>query len=337
MTVPEQDGSRQRVAQLEAGEPVRGPFVVASLQLRPFRNREGQYLDLRLSDSTGEVVGRMWEGAEEAAACVTPGRVCLVEGRVEEYRGQLQVVVGTLRPCEEDEYEAADFVRCASRPVEEMVAELFERIEEVGDPHLRALLDSIFAEEEFLERFVRAPGASRLHHACRGGLLEHTLSVVRLALEAARSHPGLHRDLLLTGALLHDLGKVFELEGETHFTYSTAGRFCGHIVLNDRFVTRRLEAIPGFPEDMAYLLTHMLLSHHGALEWGAPVKPKTPEAWALHYADNLDAKVQIVEDIRAQHSEGEALWSDWQRFLEGEVYLGEMPAPAEELPETGNP
>jgi 3'-5' exoribonuclease len=276
----------------------------------------------------------MWEGVEEVVAEVKPGAICFVEGRTEEYRGQMQVVVGVLRPCAEEEFEAAEFVRCSARSQEEMVEELCARIEEVRDPHLRALLDSVFAEEECLERFAKAPGAAKLHHACRGGLLEHTLSVVRIVLEAAEAHPRLHRDLLLAGALLHDFGKVFELEGETSFTYSDAGRFCGHIVLNDRFVTRKIESIAGFPEELAYLLTHMLLSHHGALEWGAPVKPKTPEAWALHYADNLDARLQSVEEIRADQGAGEARWSDYQRFVEGELFLGEMPPSVEGEEET---
>jgi 3'-5' exoribonuclease len=243
-------------------------------------------------------------------------------------------VVRSLRLCAPEEYDWSDLVPTSDRPVEEMLAELRELVEQVGQPHLRALLEAIFGDEEFLERFAQAPGASRLHHACRGGLLEHTLAVACLCGQAAADHPELNPDLLLAGALLHDVGKMAEITPGPPWDYSDAGQFCGHVVLTDRFVLERIARVPDFPVQWQLLLTHLLLSHHGELQWGAPVRPKLPEAFALHYADNLDAKVQIVEEFRASPEAGAGLWSRRHHALETSIYLGPTRA-GEDPDETG--
>lgn len=324
--------AKQIIRDLAAGEDVNAPFVVRSVRLVPFRNKPGKYLDLLLADRTGEMAGRMWEGAEEAAEGLSPGDLVYMKGRVDEYRGVLQIVVGQMQVCEADEYDLADFVPCSERSREEMIDELLTVIEEIENPPLHALLEEIFGDAEFLERFAICPGAARLHHAYLSGLLEHTLSVVSLCQQAATRHPQLNRDLLLTAALLHDLGKVFELTATTHFDYTEEGRFCGHIVLTDRYVVGKITQVPDFPPKLRNLLTHIILSHHGELEYGAPVKPKVAEALALHFADNLDAKVQIFEDYRKSVDVGPGEWSDYHRILEARLYLGAT----EEEPEEEN-
>lgn len=316
------------IADLQPGETVCDAFVLTSFKLSPFRNKPGQYLDLRLADKTGEIPARMWEGGEEAAECLTPGTIVMVEARVDEYRGEKQLVLGGVRPAEAGQFEHADFVRVASRPISEMAAELGVVIGTVEDEHLRGLLDDIFGDEEFLRRFVYAPGARHYHHACVGGLLQHTLSVVAVCRQAAEIHPELNRDLLLTAALLHDLGKVFELEGDLNIEYTDAGYFFGHVVLTDRYVTERLREREGFPPQLAALLTHMLLSHHGQRDWGAPVTPVIAEAFALHHADNLDAKVQMATDYLMHPDMESGDWTRWHRGLETRLYV--RPSPAEE-------
>jgi 3'-5' exoribonuclease len=314
------------IAELVPGQAVRDCFAITGLKLAPFRNRAGLYLDLRLADRTGEIPARMWEGAEEAAETIAPGTVALVEGRVDEYKGEKQLVLASVRAAQTEEYEHADFVRVASRPLAEMEAELEGVIAEVDSAPLAGLLGQIFRDPDFRDRFLHAPGAQHLHHACVGGLLQHTLAVAAICREAAAIHPELNRDLLLAGALLHDVGKVWELEGELAFVHTDAGRLLGHVVLTDRFVVGQVARREDFPPRLAELLTHMLLSHHGQLDWGAPIRPAIPEALALHYADNLDAKLQIAADFINSPGAREGRWTRWHPRLETRLYLGPIDA-----------
>lgn len=329
--------AKTMISQLEAGEELAAPFMVLSFRLAAFRSKPGQFLDLRLGDASGEIPAKMWDRAEATAQALAPGAVVWCEGRVEEYKGARQLVLGEVRPLEAGEYELSDFVRCSARPREEMLEELGAALEEIRSPHLRGLLEDIFGDEEFRARFAEAPGAAKLHHAYVGGLLEHTLAVVELCKTAAATHPGLNRDLLLAGALLHDVGKLAELGGVGAYDYTDAGRLAGHVVLTDRFVQAAIARREGFPPRLALFLTHMLLSHHGELEWGAPVKPKLPEALALHYADNLDAKVRICEDFRESAEAGQGEWSDYHRSLERNLYLGPIGDPDEAGAAEGEP
>jgi 3'-5' exoribonuclease len=265
----------------------------------------------------------MWEGAEEAAAGIETGMIVLVDARVDDYKGEKQLVLASLRRARPEEYDYADFVRVAARAVEEMAAELDALVASVENPHLQQLLGQIFAAGEFRERFLLSPAAERLHHACVGGLLQHTLSVAAICREAVQVHPELDRDLLLAGALLHDVGKVWELGGDLTYDYTDAGRLFGHIVLTDRFVTRQIEQVEDFPPRLGDLLTHVLLSHHGQLDWGAPIRPALPEAMALHYADNLDAKLQIAADFLASpEAQQPGHWTKRHWHLETRLYQG---------------
>ena len=182
-------------------------------------------------------------------------------------------------------------------------------------------MQAVFDDEEILTRFVQSPGAKAMHHAYVGGLLEHTLNVTEIIKTAARLHPELNRDLLIAAALLHDLGKIYELEGEMALDYTTLGNFVGHVVITERVVNRKLAQLPAFPAELANLLTHILLSHHGEREWGAPIMPAIPEACALHYADNLDARVQGYQTFREERSEVERQWA-FHRILERNIFLG---------------
>ncbi len=330
---------RPTTAELVPGQSLREAFVLTGLKLAPFRNKPGHYLDLRLADRLGELPGRLWEGAEAVAASVTVGTVVMVEARVDEYKGEKQLVVDRLRPAHPDEFNYADLVRVATRPQAEMLEELDAALAEIENPHLSALLARIFHDRDLRHRFAHAPAAERLHHACVGGLLQHTLSVVAVCRQAALVHPELDRDLLLAGALLHDFGKVWELTGELAFQYTDTGRFCGHLVLTDRFVTRQIERLEDFPPRLADLLTHLLLSHHGRLEWGAPIRPALPEALALHFADNLDAKLQIAADFMASPDARDGDWTKRHWELETRLYLGPSatdPGPDSAAPEAAS-
>ncbi len=282
----------------------------------------------------------MWDNAEQAAAALQPGQVAMVAGHVEEYQGEPQVIVRGLRPCQPDEYDPADFVASSQRNPEEMVAQLRANIAEVSNPHLSALLQAIFGDEELLARFAgdeellarfaSSPGGKTLHHAHCGGLIEHTLNVVELVKKASDLYPSLDRDLLITAGLLHDLGKIYELEGELSYDYSDEGRFLGHVVLTDRLLAGKIAQLPDFPQHLANTLTHTVLSHHGRREWGAPILPSTPEACALHYADNLDARVQGFQQIIDRERDQPGRWSRYHPYFERSIFVGPAEADNEE-------
>jgi 3'-5' exoribonuclease len=310
------------IADLVPGQRVQAAFAVRSKALAEFRNKPGRYLSLVLGDRTGELPGRAWDNAEELAGLFEVGDVVEVVGRMDEYQGALQIIVSKLRRLDPEHFDARDFLRVSARDPEEMLAELQGVLDSVQNPHLRGLLGCFFEEPDFLVRFADAPGAKAVHHACLGGLLEHTLSVVALCGELAARHPEVDRDLLVAGALLHDLGKLEELTWGVTIDYTDRGRFLGHTVLSDRLICEALGTRPDFPELLAQLLRHIVLSHHGQREWGAPVVPLTSEACALHYADNLDARVQQFLEVREREGAPGKSWSEYHRLLERYLYIG---------------
>ena len=314
---------RQFVRDLRPGKRALGFFLVRHKRLEPFRDRtRGEFLTLVLADRTGEILARVWEDAPTVAATFEQGQVVKVLGEVEEYLGRWQVIVEKIRPAKPDEYDLADMLPATERDVDEMLAAVRATMEEIENPHLRALVAHFFEDEEFVARFSRAPAARRIHHAYLGGLLEHTVEVVTLCRALLEVYPEIHRDLLLTGALLHDVGKVAEFEYETDINYSDEGRLLGHIVTSDRMVSEGIATIPDFPAELALRLRHMILSHHGRYEWGSPRRPKTLEAVALHHVENLDAQVNRFYRILASRREPEKPWTEYDTLLRRYLYAG---------------
>ncbi len=312
-----------QISDLVIGDKIVGTYAVKNKSMQSFKNKSGQFLSLVLGDASGELKAVMWDGAESAAELFESGDAVTVKAKVEEYRGQKQLVIDKLKKAGEKELEDAELLAVTPRDPDVLRASLVELIESVTEPHLRALLDAIFGDEEFLERFCKAPGAKGLHHAYVSGLLEHTVGVCRILGTVVEVHPELNRDLLIAGALLHDLGKTEELETGMSIDYTDKGRLVGHIVMTDRTVTRAIEGIEDFPEDLANRLTHLLLSHHGQKEYGAPVQPMTAEACALHYADNLDAHVEYFGRVIADGKASGNHWSDFQRLFDRYLYIGD--------------
>jgi len=313
----------QFVRDLKEGDRVLSFFLVKHKQLEYFRDRtKGQFLTLALGDKTGQILARVWEGAPELAETFEEGDVVKVLGETEEYLGRLQVIVEKLRPAKEDEYELEDFLPHTERDVEEMLATVRETVASVENPYLRALLDKFFADEEFVAAFSRAPSARRIHHAYLGGLLEHVVEVVALCQTVLTLYPQINRDLLLTGALLHDVGKTREFTYQRDIDYSDEGRLLGHVVLSDRMITERLAEIPDFPQELALRLRHLVISHHGRYEWGSPRRPKTLEACALHYVDNLDAQVNRFAQIIAARRDKTKPWTEYDTLLKRYLYAG---------------
>jgi len=313
----------QFVRDLKAGDKVLSFFVVKHKQLEYFRDRtKGQFLTLVLVDKTGHILARVWERAPQLARTFAEGDVIKVKGEVEEYLGRLQLIVHKLRKAKEGEYDLADFIPRTSKDVEKMLATVRETIAEVRNPHLRALLEAFFSDEEFVAAFCKAPCARRIHHAYLGGLLEHVTEVIHLCKALLELYPQINRDLLLSGAILHDVGKVWEFVYQYDIDYSDEGRLLGHVVLSDRLIQERIRDLPGFPPELALRLSHMVLAHHGRYEWGSPRRPKTLEACALHYVDNLDAQVNRFAQILAARRDLTRPWTEYDTLLRRYLYAG---------------
>ncbi|GAF82270.1 unnamed protein product [marine sediment metagenome] len=307
------------VKDIESGAEVEGVFLVREANLRTARNGS-QYIQADLADATGQVPARMWDANPEIFSKMTVGGFVRIRGRGETYRNRLQVIVGMLMPVDEAEVDMADFLPATSADVEGLAAELKEFIGSVGDSNLSSLLDAVFSDADFAERFKRSPAASSYHHAYLGGLLEHTVCVARLADAVADRYENLRRDLLVTGALLHDIGKVEELTVERGLDYTDAGLLVGHVVQGAMMLRRAAAGLADFPEEMLLLLEHLVLSHHGEFEFGSPKLPSIPEAVALHHIDNLDAKVQAFGKIISEDPNPDANWTDYSRMFERKLY-----------------
>jgi 3'-5' exoribonuclease len=318
--------SKQMISELAAREAVDSIFAVTEKSLTGFKNKAGSYLNLRLTDSSGSLSGRVWDNAEALAEEFAINDVVHVTGRVDEYRGQLQLIVETLRLAQPDEYEKADLLASTKRDTLQLVTRLFDYIAQVHNPYLQQLLHAFFDDEQVVNAFSEAPGAKALHHSHVGGLLEHTVAVVTILSTVQELHPELNRDLLITAGLLHDYGKLEELAVATSIEYTDMGRLLGHIVLTDRAVRQRIEAIEGFPVELDNHLNHILLSHHGQKEYGAPIVPMTAEACALHYADNLDAHVQYFQQVIERGQASGNRWTEYQKLFDRYLYI----APPEE-------
>ena len=311
------------IGDLSEGVSVDDLFLLDECDLRRARNG-ATYLSLVLSDRTGRISGVKWDAREEEARNAVPGDPVRVKGFVEAYKGQRQIVVRQFVPVPRSETDLEDFLPASPHDPDRMLEDLRRLLEEVRTPPLRALAEAFLADERFVEAFRRAPAAAKLHHAYLAGLLEHTLAVARAAAAAAGLYPTLDRDLLLVGAFLHDAGKVEELAAEKTLAYTDRGKLLGHISLGAAMLSAKAAGIEGFPPGLLDLLLHMVLSHHGRLEYGSPRLPMTAEAVVLHLLDDLDAKVRAVESLREGDRKGN--WSDYIQGFERSFFLGEKEA-----------
>lgn len=328
------------IADLKEGQQISDLFLVSKKSLAETKSGN-PYLALTLMDRSGEIEARSWDNAARLDALAEVGRIVAVEGQVKAFRDQRQLNVTGLQPVAEGSVDLAHFMPASRRAPGEMQAELASLIATVIDPGLHRLLAGLF-RGTLLEEFSRAPAAKMMHHACLGGLLEHTLSVAGLALKICEHYHGLDRDLLLAGALLHDLGKVREFSyASVPFDYTDQGRLIGHLVLGVEMVRSQAERVPELAPTRLDQLLHLILSHHGRHEFGSPCLPMTSEAILLHHLDDIDAKMELIDRLSEQVEGDGYQWSDYQRSLERFLYLkgreaAPRPRPAPE-PEHGEP
>ncbi len=305
---------------------VRGSYLVRQKTVGTTRKGD-PFISLILADRTGEVDGKIWNDADQLSSRFEAGDVCEVEGYAGSYRGRIQITVSGIKASTE-KVDPGIFLESAPVDPSEMIKSLRGILREVKDAHLRQLIERFLGDPLFVSRFKRAPAAKSFHHCYLGGLLEHTLSVCEMTRYVLGHYPQLDKDLLLTAAFLHDIGKIRELRFDPHIEYTDEGRLVGHLVLGTAMIDEKMGEIRGFPPEMAIRLRHLMLSHHGQYEFGSPKVPKFLEAIALNLIDDLDAKINGLSRFMKRDRQDGA-WTEFNRLLERYFLKGEI-APVEE-------
>jgi 3'-5' exoribonuclease len=303
------------VSELQPNQTVQGTFLVLHKDIRQKKTGD-VYLSMILADRTGELDAKMWDNAAEAAGAFGRDDFVRVKGLLQVFQNRPQLAVHKLQPVPLSEVEIGDYLPASKRNREEMFGELQGWIAGMTNPHLKALLEALFADPAVAEAYRNAPAAKTVHHNWIGGLIEHVLSLCQLARFTAAHYPDVDFDLLLTGVILHDIGKIRELEYARGIRYSDEGQLLGHINIGLRMVDSALRGLPDFPPKLRDLVLHMILSHHGQLEFGSPKVPVFLEALLLHHLDNLDSKMETMRALIERDPLVEGVWTGYSGPLE---------------------
>ncbi len=319
-----QPSKRCSLADLQPGQQIEQQvFRIAQKDLRTTSNGS-LYIHAVLADHSGQMLARMWNASQEIYASIPEGGLLELRGRVENYRGNRQFIIDGVRAVRPGSYDPSEFLPATGEDVEAMWAEVKVFLRTIENKDLLALVGKFINDEELVRGFKQAPAAVQMHHAFLGGLLEHTRNLLRLANAICPLYPQVSRDLVLTAVFLHDAGKVRELAYETNLEYSNEGQLIGHITQCTLWIhdaCRALEQESGqpFPSDLEWLLEHIILAHHGRYEYGSPRLPATPEAFVVHYLDNLDAKLAMTLDAIASDPDADSDWTGYVRSIETRV------------------
>ena len=285
-------------------------FVVAAKQVKSKKSGE-LYLSMVLADRTGQIQANMWDNVNDALAAFDQDDFVKVKGVIHKYNGRWQLTVHKMRRLGESEIDYADYLPKTSKDVEQLWQTVCNFVDSFENPWLKSLLKEFCADEALVAAYKNAPAAKTLHHAFVGGLLDHVVSLFNVCDLAARNYPQVNRDLLLSGAFLHDIGKLHELTYQRSIAYTTKGQLLGHMIIELEMLHDKLKLLPGFPEELKVLLEHLIISHHGEYEYGSPKLPMFPEALMLHYLDDLDSK---MESMRAQFEREAELETPWTSY-----------------------
>jgi 3'-5' exoribonuclease len=321
------------VNELEPNKVIQTSFLVHSKEIRQKKSGEF-YLSLLLADRTGELDAKMWDNVAEVLEAFDRDDFVKVKGLVQIFHNRPQLTIHKMRRMDDSEIDYVDYFPSSRRDPEEMWRELRGLVGGMSNGHLKALLDAMLDDPEIAWRYKRAPAAKQIHHAFLGGLLEHVLSLATLARLTAPHYPHVDFDLLLTGVVLHDIGKIYELNYERGFSYSNDGQLLGHIHIGLRMVADKLRGLPDFPASLRSLVEHMVLSHHGQLEFGSPKLPQFPEALLLHYLDDLDSKMECMRAVIEKDRQVEGCFTSFHAALsrpvlkKGRFLNGKAAAPA---------
>src|SRR6202140_1103949 len=289
-------------------------FVVVSRQVKPKKSGE-PYLALTLGDRSGHLEAKMWDNVEEAIDGCDQDDFIKVKGLVNKYKNRFQFTIHKLRRLGESEVDFADYLPKKTKDIGELWQTLATFVASFRDPHLKSLVEAFMADPEIAEAYRNAPAAKTLHHAYIGGLLDHVVSLCRSCDLMCRNYPQVNRDLLLTGAFLHDIGKIQELSYNRAFSYTTRGQLLGHMIIELEMLQAKLDQLPGFPAELKTLIEHLIISHHGQYEFGSPKLPMFPEALLLHYLDDLDSKMEAMRAHFEREADLEGPWTSYNASL----------------------
>ncbi|MCP4666329.1 MAG: CRISPR-associated endonuclease Cas3'' [Deltaproteobacteria bacterium] len=326
MTMPSKADtpSHMWIKDITEKDRIQGSYLVKEKRMGTTRNGK-PFISMTLADRTGDVEAKVWNRAQELSALFEQGHILDVEGDAESFRGRIQINISGLKVSTR-QADPGLFLESAPGDATKEMTTLREILRGVKNDHLKALIQGFLEDKAFLTQFKKAPAAKRFHHSYVGGLLEHTLSLCKMAAQVAGHYPELDRDLLVTAAFLHDIGKTRELKADLQIDYTDEGRLLGHVVLGAAMVDEKLYHLKDFPQELALRLKHLILSHHGEYEFGSPKRPKFLEAFALHLIDDLDAKMNgISRFMQKDRREGD--WTEFNRMFERYFIKKEITAP----------
>jgi 3'-5' exoribonuclease len=323
-------------------------FVVVSKQIKPKKTGD-PYLALTLGDRSGQIEAKMWDNVEEVLDAFEQDDFLKVKGLINKYKQRFQLTIHKLRKLGDSEIEFADYLPKTAKDIDELWRTLTGFVATFQNPKLKSLVQAFMDDPEIANAYRNAPAAKTLHHAYIGGLLDHVVSLFRSCDLICKNYPQVNRDLLLTGAFLHDIGKIHELTYNRSFSYTTKGQLLGHMVIELEMLQAKLALVPDFPENLKTMIEHLIISHHGQYEFGSPKLPMFPEALMLHYLDDLDSKMEAMRAQFERDGTHDGPWTSYnpslgrpllntERFLSAqkEVAQGDSIAARESEPGSGN-
>ncbi len=307
--------TKQFISDIKDRDSINSVFLVKDKIMAMAKNGK-PYMNLRLMDKSGDIDAKLWDNVELLDKQFDKDDFVSVRGKASVYMNKMQVVVAEIARLKEEELSLADFLPVSPRSIDEMKQELSDTVAAIANPHLQGLMQAFLADESFMKQYCAAPAAKGMHHVYLGGLLEHSLALVKLVKTIVPLYFGINQDLLIAGALLHDVGKIHEMSFERAIDYTDAGKLLGHITIGVELVDDKIRQIEGFPRELSLLLKHMLLSHHGQYEYGSPKRPKTVEATILNYLDDMDSKINGIQAHIAKENASSSRWTAHHRLYD---------------------
>ncbi|MFC1508595.1 3'-5' exoribonuclease YhaM family protein [Candidatus Omnitrophota bacterium] len=312
------------IRDLKEGKKIDGVYLVREKSFNTTK-KGSFYIFLQLSDRTGMVKANKWDASKESFDSFEVDDFVKISGTVETFKGFPQLKIDAIKKVPEKDLDLSLFVPSTDKNRNDMFNALISEISHINNPYLKTLLNNIFSNTSIADEFKKAPAATDFHHSYLGGLLEHTLSCVELAKMLFSMYPGINRDLLICGAIVHDIGKIEELSYSRSFYYTDKGRLVGHLVLGINMVEKEIDKVPDFPGELKNLILHIILSHHGEHEWGSPKRPMSLEAVVMHHIDNLDAKIVGFNHFAETYSENSSNWTRHSKMFKEFLYKKSMP------------
>lgn len=274
------------------------------------------YMNLRLMDKSGDIEGKIWDNVELLDKTFDKDDFVKIRGKASVYMDKMQVVIAEITKFPEEQLNLADFLPESPRFVSDMLQELQNVVATISNQYLKSLMEAFLADETFISKYSMAPAAKGMHHVYLGGLLEHSLALVKLVKTIVPLYEGINEDLLVVGALMHDVGKIYEMSYTRSFDYTDEGKLLGHITIGVELLDEKIRTVPDFPRELSMLIKHMLLSHHGQYEYGSPKRPKTVEATILSYLDDMDSKINGIRAHMAKESASKSRWTAYHRLYD---------------------